>query len=109
MAGHHHRQLAARQRRQARIRGFPGDQPGIDNTLPGGRPERPDQSLPGSQPGPDNTLPGSGKPDQSLPDAQPKPDQELPLDQLSEFLSTKAKEIAAEILKGTACDPAQPK
>jgi hypothetical protein len=36
--------------------GLPGDQPGIDNTLPGSQP-RPDQGLPGAQPGIDNTLP----------------------------------------------------
>ena len=53
--------------------GLPGDQPGIDNTLPGqgGRPTHPiylpvapDNSLPGDQPGIDNTLPG----------AQPRPE-----------------------------------
>jgi hypothetical protein len=37
--------------------GLPGNQPGIDNTLPGNQPY-PGQGLPGNQPGIDNTLPG---------------------------------------------------
>jgi len=59
--------------------GLPGSQPGIDNSLPG-QGGRPDNTLPGSQPGPDNTLPGGqgGRPDNSLPGDQPRPDQGLP-------------------------------
>jgi hypothetical protein len=37
--------------------GLPGEQPGIDNSLPGGQGGRPDQGLPGEQPGIDNSLP----------------------------------------------------
>jgi len=76
--------------------GLPGQQPGVDNTLPGsqpapdqglpsGRPPRPSQGLPGQQPGVDNDLPG-----------------------LADFLKDHAKEIAAEVLKNTLCDPAKP-
>jgi hypothetical protein len=72
--------------------------------------ERPDQGLPPVHGHPDQGLPGQGgRPDQSLPGAQPGPDQGLPNEDLGEFLKDHAKEIAAAILKGTACDPAQPK
>jgi hypothetical protein len=86
--------------------GLPG---APDNTLPGGSGGRPGQELPDSQPGVDNELP-SGRPDrpsQGLPGEQPGIDNSLP--QLGAALKGKAKEIAAEVLKGTLCDPASPK
>jgi hypothetical protein len=82
-----------------------------DQGLPGGSGGRPGQELPDSQPGVDNELP-SGRPDrpsQGLPGAQPGPDQGLPGEQIGKVLKEKAKEIAAEVLKGTLCDPASPK
>jgi len=57
---------------------YPFD-PTIDNSLPSGRPERPDQGLPGRPARPDQGLPGSGaRPDQSLPGSQPEVDNTLP-------------------------------
>jgi len=56
----------------------------IENSLPDA-PPAPDQGLPGQQPGVDNDLPG-----------------------LADFLKDHAKEIAAEVLKNTLCDPAKP-
>lgn len=57
---------------------FPWD-PTIDNSLPGGRPERPDNSLPGGGGRPDNSLPGQGnRPDNSLPSGGARPSNELP-------------------------------
>jgi hypothetical protein len=54
--------------------------PSIDNELPGGEiPVNPDQGLPGTPDYPSQGLPGSGaRPDQGLPGSQPKPDQGLP-------------------------------
>jgi hypothetical protein len=72
----------------------------IDNTLPGkppSTPGRPDQGLP-SGGHPDQSLPGGGSVDNSLPGAE-----------LAKFLKAHAKELAAEALKGTLCDPAKPK
>ena len=63
--------------------GLPGEQPGIDNSLP--RPpfdpeieidnELPEGEIP---PEIDNSLPGYGRPDNTLPGSQPGPDQGLP-------------------------------
>jgi hypothetical protein len=80
-----------------------------DNALPGD--PKPDNTLPGTPAAPDQGLPPTspGAPDQGLPGAQPGVDNELPLEDLADFLTEHAKEIAAAILKGTACDPAQPK
>jgi hypothetical protein len=52
-----------------------GERP--DHTLPGGRPDRPDQGLP---PGarPDQGLPGHGHPDAGLPTPPVTPDNTLP-------------------------------
>jgi len=91
----------------------------IENGLPeGGSGEHPDQGLPGGGAHPDQGLPSGGaRPDQGLPPSgstKPespagRPDQSLPLEDLAEFLKDEAKEIAAEVLKGTLCDPAKPK
>lgn len=91
--------------------GLPGAQPGVDNSLPGGKPATPDQGLPGAQPEPDQGLPGGPpkRPDQGLPGEQPEVGNEVPGADLGKFLQEHAAEIAAAILKGTACDPAQPK
>jgi hypothetical protein len=64
---------------------------------------RPDNSLPGTPGQPDNTLPGSGA------GTKPVDPDEGNASQLPSFIGEKAKEIAAAILKGTLCDPAQPK
>jgi hypothetical protein len=80
---------------------------------------------------PDQGLPPSGaRPDQGLPPAPARPGQGLPpapgtkpidpdapeagqlpshVAALAELLKTKAREIAAGVLKDTACDPAKPK
>jgi len=86
-----------------------GSRPRPDQGLPGSG-ARPDQGLPGSQPKPDQGLPPSGeRPDQGLPGSQPEVDQGLPGEKLASFLKDNAAAIAKAILKGTACDPAQPK
>ena len=72
--------------------GLPGEQPGIDNSLPrppfdpsidnelpeGEIPPEIDNSLPGYQPRPDQGLPGGsgGRPDQTLPGGGARPDQD---------------------------------
>jgi len=83
----------------------------------GGRPDQglppspghPDQGLPGTGGRPDNTLPPSGGTKPVEPDEGGA--EQLPAEtgKLAEFLKSHAKEIAAAILKGTLCDPAQPK
>jgi hypothetical protein len=79
----------------------------IENGLPeGGAPVRPDQGLPPSA-GTKPIDPDAPHPDQGLPGQQPEVDNSLP--QLAQFLKSKAKEIAAEALKDTLCDPAKPK
>lgn len=96
---------------------LPGAQPGVDNTLPGGG--RPDQSLPDAErpSDPNYGINAPATPDQGLPPTATtkpgspagQPDQSLPGAKLGAFLQENADEIARVILKGTACDPAQPK
>jgi len=81
----------------------------------GDRPGRPSNELPSSPGHPSNELPGQGgRPDNTLPPGQGRPDNTLPgggqiNNDLPAFIGENAKEIVAAILKGTACDPAQPK
>lgn len=78
----------------------------IENGLPESG-AHPDQGLPGGGASTKPTPPPAGGTKPSTPSG--RPDQSLPLEQLATFLKEEAKEIAAEVLKGTLCDPAQPK
>jgi len=59
--------------------GLPGEQPGIDNTLPGSQPH-PDQGLPGQGAGGGGGGGGGDRPDQGLPPIELPPLPEIPED-----------------------------